>query len=561
MREGREVRYSELAAENGNPEHEGRSTAKEIDAEVSRRSPSDRLPQRDSASPIPVVPISRTASRTPATKKWLGLAILTLPCAIYSMDLTVMELAIPTLSAQLKPTAMQLLWMLDIYGFVLAGMLIPMGALAERFGRRRLLLIGAGAFSLVSIGAAFATNSATLIVMRAALGAAGATIAPTTLSLIRQMFEVAEERERAIGVWAAAYSVGAGAGPLVGGYILQQFGWKAIFLIGLPAMLTVILLGPKILPEYRNTKVGGVDFLSAGISLVSVLTVILGLKMSVEYGPSLSAAAFVGLGIVLGVAFVHRQMRLEIPLIDFELLRTPTFPAALAIYSLVSFVSFGSLVFVAQYMQLVLGLSPLKAGLWGMPFALMLAIGSSVLPWLERCMPRKAVLCVGLYIAAIGFGMLCSMQVGTAPGTVAAVSCVYAFGLACAFTSTLNVILEATSVEQAGTASTVAETSSELGGALGIALLGSLGFAVYRSSLHGILAAAADGLPPTPGAAIQMFQVSTEYGSRIVQACREAFVSCLHITSGASAVILVGAAMLALCGVRGPGKVVLEHSR
>ena len=489
---------------------------------------------------------SQNVRRSFTKHEWAVLAVLTLPCALYSMDLTVMELAVPTLSVQLKPTAMQLLWILDIYGFVLAGMLIPMGALGERIGRRRLLLLGAGAFALASVGAAFARNAAMLIAMRAALGMAGATVAPTTLSLIRQMFEKPLERARAVGVWVAAYSAGAGLGPLVGGYLLQEFWWGSIFLISLPVMLAVLLLGPRVLPEYRAPQAARIDLLSAVLSLFAVLAVIFGLKIVAEYGATLEAAAVVSLGVLLGIFFVNRQARLEQPLIDMDLLRIPTLIAGLTVYALASFVSFGALVFVAQYMQLVLGLSPLVAGLWGMPFALTLVVGSSAVPWLERRLSRQSALSLGLLVAAAGFSMLCLVNSETSPAAVAGLSCVYALGLACVFTVTADSIVGAAPLERAGTASAVSETSSELGGALGIALLGSVGFAVYRSSLHARLPLQSDTLPPTLGEALQLAGSSGAQSAKLITACRAAFVDSLHVTSAISTAILIGAAVFTL---------------
>lgn len=484
-------------------------------------------------------------------REWAALAILTLPCALYSMDLTIMELAVPTLSIELAPTAIQLLWILDIYGFVLAGMLIPMGALGERIGRRRLLMLGAGLFALASVGAAFARNSAMLIAMRAVLGMAGATVAPTTLSLIRQMFEDPGRRSKAVGVWVSAYSAGAGAGPLIGGYLLQEFWWGSIFLIGLPVMLAVLLLGPRLLPEYRASHAARVDLLSVLLSLLAVLTEIFGLKVLAEYGVTWEAVAFVGLGVLFGSLFISRQACVSRPLIDLNLLRIPTFTAGLIVYALASFVSFGSLVFVSQYMQLVLGLSPLASGLWSMPFALTLVLGSSMVAWVERRLSRESVLLLGLVVAAVGFSLLCFADVDTKPAVVAGVSCIYAFGLACVFTVITNSVVSGAPLEQAGPASAVAETSSELGGALGIALLGSLGFAVYRNSLHRLVPVESDTLPPTLGAALQWAQASGERGAKLVFACRAAFVSSLHVTSGASAVILIGAAVLVLSRMRG----------
>ena len=211
------------------------------------------------------------------------------------MDLTVLNLAVPQLSADLKPSSAQLLWIIDIYGFLVAGSLITMGTLGDRIGRRRLLLIGAAAFGVASVLAAFSTSAEMLIATRALLGIAGATLAPSTLSLIRNMFLDPQQRTVAIGVWITSYSVGAAIGPLVGGVLLEYFWWGSVFLIGVPVMVLLLVLGPLLLPEYRDPDAGRLDLVSAALSLAAVLAVIYGLKQIAEDGLGwLPALAIVG---------------------------------------------------------------------------------------------------------------------------------------------------------------------------------------------------------------------------------------------------------------------------
>src|SRR5918995_1129543 len=239
-------------------------------------------------------------------KEWIGLAVIALPCMLYSMDLTVLNLAVPALTQDLEPSSTQLLWILDIYGFLVAGSLITMGTLGDRIGRRRLLLIGAAAFGVASIVAAFSTSAEMLIVTRALLGLAGATLAPSTLSLIRNMFLDPGQRTTAIGVWITSYSVGGAIGPLLGGVLLEYFWWGSVFLIGVPVMVLLLAVGPVLLPEYRDPTTGLPDLSSALLSLAAVLLVIYGLKRIAEHGVGWVPVTATLAGVAIGAVFVRR---------------------------------------------------------------------------------------------------------------------------------------------------------------------------------------------------------------------------------------------------------------
>jgi MFS transporter, DHA2 family, multidrug resistance protein len=309
-------------------------------------------------------------------REWIGLAVLTLACLLYVMDLTVLHLAVPAISADLQPTSAQLLWIIDSYGFFVAGSLITMGTLGDRIGRRKLLLIGAAAFGVGSLLAAFSPTAELLIVSRALLGVAGATLAPSTLSLIFHMFPDPKQRSVAIGFWIGAFSAGAAIGPVLGGMLLELFWWGSVFLLALPVMAALLILGPRVLPEFRDPAAGRLDLPSAGLSVAAVLAVIYGLKEIAQDGLAWPAALCVLAGLAIGVGFVRRQRRLADPMIDVGLFKLGRFNAALATNFLAIFVAVGYFLFVAQYLQLVLGLSPLQAGLWSLPSAL----GSSSAP-------------------------------------------------------------------------------------------------------------------------------------------------------------------------------------
>jgi len=343
-------------------------------------------------------------------REWIGLAVLALPCLLYSMDLTVLHLAVPQLSAALRPTSAQLLWIIDIYEFLVAGLLIPMGTLGDRIGRRRLLLIGAVAFGITSVLAAFATSAEMLIASRALLGLAGATVAPSTLSLIRTMFADPRERTVAIGWWVSSFSVGSVIGPLVGGLVLEFFWWGAVFLPAVPVMLLLLVLGPVLLPEYRDPEAGRPDLMSAALSLGAVLAVIFGLKQIAQDGPGWLPAIVILAGLALGLAFVRRQGRLEDPLIDLRLFRAPAFSASLATYGLGNLVVVGGWFFLPQYLQLVLGLSPLVAGLWMVPWALAVVAGSTLAPRLAGQVRPAYVMAGGLVLSAAGLAAITQLD-------------------------------------------------------------------------------------------------------------------------------------------------------
>jgi DHA2 family multidrug resistance protein-like MFS transporter len=490
-------------------------------------------------------------------RDWIGLAVIALPCLLSSMDLTVLSLAVPALSAELKPTAAQLLWIIDIYGFVLSGMLITMGVLGDRIGRRRLLLFGAGAFGVASILAAFSNSAGMLIAVRAVLGIAGATLAPATLSLIRNMFHDSQERAVAIGVWGSSYSAGAAIGPVVGGLLLEHFWWGSVFLVGVPVMVLLLVLGPALLPEYRDPNAGRVDLQSAALSLIAILAAIYGVKRIAEHGFAWSPALCSAAGLAIGWLFFRRQSRLKVPMINLRLFRTPAFSAALAAYAFASFVVLGSMLFFAQYMQLVLGLGPLETGMWSLPFAVAFILGSTVTPFIARCVRPASLMIAGLLLAAIGFVVLSRVDADTTPATFAAAYFTYALGLAPVFTLTIGFIVGCAPPEQAGAASAISETVSEFGGALGIALLGSIGTAVYRVAM-------ARAIPPdlmgagagTLGAAVQAaHRIGGALGASLLEVSRAAFMQGLRAVAIVSAVVLVVTAVLVARCLSSPNRI------
>ena len=492
-------------------------------------------------------------------REWAGLAVLALACLLYAMDLTVLHLAVPSLSADLRPSSAQLLWITDIYGFMVAGFLVTMGTLGDRIGRRRLLLSGAAAFGVVSVAAALSTSPQMLIASRALLGIAGATLAPSTLSLIFSMFADPRQRSTAIGVWITSFSAGGAIGPVLGGVLLEHFWWGSVFLLAVPVMALLLVLGPRVLPEFRAPGAGRLDLVSAAVLLVAVLTVIFGIKQIAQSGISWLAVAAILAGLAIGVVFVRRQLRLADPLIDLRLFRIPAFNASLATNLLGIFIVVGYFLFVAQYLQLVLGLSPLRAGLWSLPSAGGFIVGSNLAPRILRHLRPAYVIGAGLGVAAIGLGVL--TRVGGSPGAdlaiLAAASLVVSLGLAPVFTATTDLIVGSAPPERAGAASGISETGAELGGALGIAILGSIGVAIYRGELAttlpaGVPSQAAAVARDTLGGAVGVaHQLPDGVGAALLGAAREAFTMGLQVTAAISAVVAVGIAVLATFLLRG----------
>lgn len=483
-----------------------------------------------------------TAPRRATRREWIGLAVIALPCLLYSMDLTVLHLAVPSLSTDLEPDSAQLLWIIDIYGFLVAGSLITMGTLGDRIGRRRLLLIGAAAFGAASLLAAFSTTANMLIVSRAILGIAGATVAPSTLSLIRNMFLDPQQRTVAISVWVTSFSLGGAIGPVVGGLLLQSFWWGSVFLISVPVMVVLLIVGPRLLPEYRDPTPGRIDLVSAAMSLVAVLSVIYGLKQIAQDGLGVVPLVVIGTGVAIAIAFGRRQLHLEVPLVDLRLFTAPGFSASLATYGLAILIMFGGFLFLPQYLQLVLGLSPLAAGLWTLPWSLAFVIGSAVTPRLARRWNPAYVMAIGLFLAAFGFAMFTAVGRSTTFLWFAAGSMIFPMCMAPVFTLTTDLIIGTAPPEHAGAASAISETSAELGGALGIALFGSIGVAIYRTAIDPVLPAsltgsAADAARGTLGGAVAVAdQLPDGQGAALVDAGRAAFIDALQVCATISMV-------------------------
>ncbi|MFC7344998.1 MFS transporter [Saccharopolyspora griseoalba] len=481
-------------------------------------------------------------------RHWLALAVLVLPVLLISVDMTVLGFALPYLSEDLRPSGSEQLWIVDVYSFVLAGLLVLMGSLGDRIGRRKLLLSGAVAFGAASVLAAFAPNPGLLIAARALLGVGGATLMPSTLSLIRSIFTDDGQRRVAIAVWSSGFSGGMALGPVIGGWLLEHFWWGSVFLINVPVMLVLLVAGPLLLPEARDPNPGRFDPLSALLSLAAVLPVVYGIKRASEHGLDVPAAASALAGLALGVVFVRRQRALTEPMLDLALFRHRAFAASVLTNMLGVFSLVGLLFLVPQYLQLVLGLTPVVAALWMLPTAVAGVLGSLAAARLARRFPVPHLISGGLLLAMAGFGVLVLLGAHDGLAVLVAGMLLVGFGVPLSETLTNDLIITAAPPERAGAASAISETGFELGGALGTAVLGSIATAVYRADMPAEAGSAAR--ETLGGAVATAAQLPPEQARALLDSASEAFVHAIHVGALAGGLLLAYTAAQAFALLR-----------
>ncbi|WP_433357061.1 MFS transporter [Microtetraspora malaysiensis] len=472
-------------------------------------------------------------------RPWLGLVILVLPTFLVALDTTALLLALPQLSADLGATNVQQLWISDSYGFMVAGLVITMGTLGDRIGRRRLLMIGGAAFAVLSVVAAFAVSPLMLIVVRALLGVAGATLAPSTLALITNMFRDQRQRGQAIAIWATGQFTGGALGPVLAGFLLQHFWWGSVFLVAVPAMTLLLLAGPILLPEFRNDQAGRLDLASVGLSLVAVLSMVYGIKqLTVESASVVPAVALV-VGAATGFLFVRRQLRLETPLLDLRLFRNRPFTAVLIGLVFAGIAMAGTGLLVTQYLQSVLGFSPVVSAMLFAPMGLGVAVGTMAAPALSRRMKQTTAIAGGLAGSALGSLLLVGVDgAGALPLVMIGIT-VLALGTGPLFALGTGLIVGSVPPERAGSAASMSETGNYFGGSLGFALLGVVAAVIYRGRMDGT----SDSLA---GAIAASRRLPAGQAAELLHTAREAFTASLHVTGVIATVIFVGLAVLVL---------------
>ncbi|MEV7074530.1 MFS transporter [Streptomyces sp. NPDC091972] len=476
-------------------------------------------------------------------REWTALGVLMLPLLLVSMDVSVLYFAIPAISADLEPSGTQQLWIFDIYAFVLAGLLMTMGSLGDRIGRRRLLLIGAVAFGAASLAAAYAHSAEMLIAARAVLGIGGATLMPSTMALIRTMFTDPGQRAKAIGMWSGVMTAGIALGSVMSGVLVEYFWWGSIFLVNLPAMALLLVLGPLLLPESKDPAPGRFDRPSVPLSMAAVLPVVYGLKEIASEGLAVRYAVPIALGLLFAALFVRRQRTAASPMIDPALFRGRGFAPSVVLNLISSFAMMGSAFFTTQYLQSVLGKSALEAALWALlPSVPIGAAAPTATALVQKGVARAHVVTAGFAIGAAGYALL--SLAGTDSLWLVLTACgVLACGVVVVISVITDLALSSAPVERAGSASSLMETAAEFGGALGMAVLGSIGTAIYR---HDIPSSAPDPARETLGGALTV----ADRVPGLAAAAREAFTHGMQGAAIAGAVLLVGAAGLAAVTLR-----------
>jgi MFS transporter, DHA2 family, multidrug resistance protein len=488
-------------------------------------------------------------------REWFALAVLAVPTFLVSMDFSVLYLAVPHLTAALAPSGVQQLWIVDIYGFVIAGSLVTMGAIGDRIGRKKLMLIGAAVFAAASVLAALSTSPAMLIAGRAALGVAGAAVMPSVLGMVTGMFIDDKQRGHAITIWLTCFMSGLTIGPLVGGALLANFWWGSVFLVSAPGMAVLLLFGPSLLPEQKNPEPGKLDPVSVLLSFAAILPFIYGLKELARHGWESFPLVALVFGIVMGVVFVRRQRSLEHPLLDLRMFSNRTFSSALVLTFATSVVGTGTLLMVTLYLQNVTGLTPLKAGLLLLVPNVLMIVGNLSSPKLANHIRTGYLITGGLIVAGIGYVIFTLAGSTSGPTPIVLAMCVALLGTGPLAAFCNQLAMGAVPPEKASSGAAIMQTTNEFGLGLGVATLATLGTLVYRTNVEGALgnvpADAADAARESVDRAVAAAgQLPGQQGQDLLAAARDAFASGLHWVGIAAAILYFGLSFLAIRAFR-----------
>ena len=529
------------------------------------------------AGKTPTAATSGPAPRAP-WRDWLALALLMFPVLLVAVDNTALTFALPAIARSLDATGVELLWIVDAYPLVLAGLLVAMGSLGDRIGRRRLLFIGSTGFAAVSAVTAFAPSAEWLIAGRAGLGFFGAMLMPSTLSLIRNIFPEPNRRRLAVAIWAAGFSGGAALGPIFGGWLVEHFWWGAVLLVAVPIILPLLVLGPALIPESRDPNPGRVDVPSIVLSLLVMVPVVYGIKILATHGVAVEPLAAIGFGLLMGYVFIRRQRHLlsgatvqagtahgtagarnrTAPLLDISLFGNRIFSTAIIANVLALFSFNGFILFLAQHLQLLEGQSPSESGVAMVPALIAtVAAGLLVVPLVKKVRPGFVV-SGGLLLSAAGYFLVAFGDHGNGPALLLAALLVLCLGVGAAETISNDLILGAAPAEKSGAAAAISETGYEIGSLLGTAILGSILTASYQGNLR-LPAGVAEAVPAEASAqagetlagAVELAQaLPGPLADAVMTAARAAFDSGVHITAAIALVLMAGASVLAAVVLR-----------
>ncbi|MFE9328802.1 MFS transporter [Nocardia sp. NPDC052278] len=487
-------------------------------------------------------------------REWLGLLVLALPILLISVDFSVLNLALPKLTSAMSPSSTEQLWIMDIYGFMIAAFLITMGTLGDRIGHRKVLLAGGAAFGVCSLLAAFATNPGMLITARALMGIAGATLAPSGLALIGSMFVNPKQRATAVAAFMSCFMGGAIIGPIASGVMLAHFWWGSVFLLAAPVMLLLLAAGPVCLPEHKSSDAPKLDVLSVVLSLAGILPMVFGITELARSTNQPGAWAAVAGGIALFTTFLLRQRALAHPLLELSLFRSRVFRGAFSLSLVTGAVQGGSILMINLYLQIVLGYSTLRAGLWMVPAALAMLFTIGLGPALARTIRPAYITAVGMIVAALGYVVIVQVGATSGPALLVVGFSVVMAGIGPGMSLGYDMVLSAAPPEEAGSASAAMETGGQFGVAAGVAMLGSVGAAVYRHQINvpatvpaGPAGAAHESVA---GAVTVAHQLPATQGIDLLDSAGVAFTSGLHTVAGIGAVLFVALAVLALVELR-----------
>ncbi|WP_333618747.1 MFS transporter [Dietzia sp.] len=499
--------------------------------------------------------LTETTTHPGTDRRWLALAVLMLPVLLVSVDNTVLSFAVPAIAEGLHASGTQVLWIVDTYPLILASLLVPMGSFADRFGRRRLLLIGALGFTVVSVLAAFAPSAEALIAARAGMALFGAALMPATLSLIRNIISDPTERRTAIAIWSACFAGGAALGPIVGGFLLEHYYWGSVFLLSVPVLAPLLLLGPALVPESRDPAPGPVDAVSIALSLATMTPLVYGIKTLASSGDTAIALSAVILAVLAGAAFVRRQLRGAEPMLDVRLFAVPAFSGSVLANLLSVFSLVGFLFFASQHLQLVSGNSPMAAGVLLVPGLAASVVAGLLVVRLVRHMPPGAIMSLGLLANAGAYVLVAVAALMANDVALVVAFVVLGVGIGAAETLSNDVILSSVPAPKSGAASAISETAYETGAVLGTAILGSVLTAVYRASVTVPSVAGEAGAAAareTLGGGLDVAgALGGRAGAELAESARHAFDMGAVATSAVGFAAMVLAALIVRRTVRG----------